>query len=228
MLTLAVEQSTATAGVALVDASRVLVEHGWQETRRSRQTLFTSLEAVLKDSGMTLARIDRFAVGLGPGAFSSLRMAVTAVQALARPGHKQVRGVSSSEALAVDVMQETGVGRVTVIGDARRQALWTVRFEATGSGARQVTPFQLTDRQGLRDLVDRDSAVVSPDVERIGDELCSLLPYQADLLKASRSPKASVVARLAAQGRGYTSEQQPLTPLYLHPPVFVNPRFPAA
>ena len=127
MLTLAVDQSTAVNSVALLDGEAVLWETRWTRAEARGPQLVAVIEAALAGLGRAPAQIEAFAVGVGPGSYSGLRMSISAVRAWALPGGRPVCGVSSAEALARDAMDETGARTAAVAGDARRGRLWLGR-----------------------------------------------------------------------------------------------------
>ena len=101
MITLAIELSTNSGSLALLDNNQVQLERTWSEDRLHRQQVFAEIELGLSDGGVDLSRVDLFAVGVGPGSFSGLRMAISAVCAMAMPDSKPVYAVASVENLAV-------------------------------------------------------------------------------------------------------------------------------
>jgi len=223
MLILAVEQSTAVGSAALLEDDRVLAERVWKDDRARGHDLFVTLPALIRESGVAMEDVDLFGAGLGPGAFSSLRTSLTAVRALALPGEKPVRGVSSSEALAADICRERDWRTVTIVGDARRRSLWLARFEMRGGRPRMTAGFTLVELGQLPDVLERSGVVASPDFDRIGPELRKALPSGTALIEEMRTPRAAAVARLVLGKRHAEDTSRPLAPIYLHPPVFVKP-----
>lgn len=68
----------------------------------SRHAL-TLLHQALEQAGQSLAAVERFYVNVGPGAFTSLRVAVGLIQGLALPRARPVGAVGSLQALAATV-----------------------------------------------------------------------------------------------------------------------------
>lgn len=209
MITLGIDCSSRQGSLALLKDGALVGETSWIADRVRHNTIFQALDALVGPVGY--ASIDRFAVGRGPGSFSGMRMSLAIAQALALSGGKEVRAISSGAALARAVARE-GAERIAVVGDARRGQVWIGQFEA-----RSAAELELVDDWALRPYdavnVADGAVVVSPEAER----LARLFPS----IGAARFPHAREVAELAER------QSEPLEPLYMHPPVFVEPKFPA-
>jgi tRNA threonylcarbamoyladenosine biosynthesis protein TsaB len=226
MLILAIEQSTSVSSIALLSDDSVVTEQVWDDQTSRNQHLFTVLPDLFKNACIDPQSIDIFAIGLGPGAFSALRISLSAIRGLAMPDSKPVFGLSSAEALAWHIIQCEEKQSVTVIGDARRGSLWLAGFEASGDIVKMQIPFALTDWDKLPADV-KSGVTVTSDWQRIGERLSQSLPAPVELIKERRVPAASDVGKLALMKLRNGETSLPLKPIYLHPPVFVEPRFPA-
>lgn len=145
-------------------------------------------------------RPEALAVGLGPGSFAGVRAAIACLQGLGIAWGLQPLGFPSAALLAA----ASGLEDVTVVGDARRNTLWTVRYQVTDTAITQLGDFTLR----RRDTFIPTTTMVSPDAERLAQFALPKVTLSADLL-------ASVVQRL-----GSTLTPDP-KPLYLHPAVGV-------
>ncbi|MBN1268928.1 MAG: tRNA (adenosine(37)-N6)-threonylcarbamoyltransferase complex dimerization subunit type 1 TsaB [Kiritimatiellae bacterium] len=222
MRILALELSTQSGSAALAEGDKLIAERTWDERAHSGQAVFAFLPALLKEAGWSLEEVDVFAAGRGPGSYSGLRMAVSAVRALALPGGKAVFCVNSGAALAHEVAIAQKTGRVAVCGDARRERAWYGIFRATGGDVEREGEWGLAPADDLDQVLPADALRVSPDWSRLRIPASPRGPW----IREDRPPQARYVAELAAQrmARGVTSE--PLAPIYVHPPVFVPPKYP--
>jgi len=228
MLILAIDQSTARASMALLRGHTLLASEAWEQTRRGGASVVTVLPELLRRAGLDAEAIERYAVGLGPGAFSSLRVSLSAAVGLALPGNRPVVGVASAEAIAWDLWKETGLSPVTIVGDARRNRLWLVRFEARNNRLGVARPYRLVAADDVPASL-RDSALTaSPDWGRLAPVLTTAAQTGAAVTPEDRYPRAETVGRLAAQAdeRDARGGGSTPSPIYVHPPVFVEPRFP--
>lgn len=94
--------------------------------------LFPALAAVLAEAGIALNQIDCFAGASGPGAFTGVRVGLTAVKGLGEALQKPVAGVSNLRALSTFGTAPTR----GVVLDARRgdvfAAVYAADFELIG------------------------------------------------------------------------------------------------
>jgi len=206
-----------------------LALHEWREERKRDQNLFAALPALLQTGQINIADLDRIAVGLGPGSFSGVRIAIAAVSALALPSRTPLCGVSSVEALASRIAHERESSSVAVIGDARRERLWMAVYgkEMEGQPLRVIQKLSLLPATELRDRLPPECCVVTTEWDRLEGVLQPLAATGIDVIPHSCMPHVSDVARLAAQQPAscLASPLDPPQPLYLHPAVFVPPRF---
>lgn len=227
---MAIEQSTPAASAALFDGDAVVAEAVWREERKREQQVFTRLPELLASAGRSVADIGRYVVGLGPGSFSGIRIAISAASAMALPSRRPVSGISSAEALAAARLADRAC--VAVVGDARRKRLWLAVYEAAGDGSlpREQTSLQLVERQALRQRLPDGCLVVSPDYDRL-HELLGALDDGVKLHTGTLTPHAREVGQLALLRGPAVSKSPdadgpppPPVPLYLHPATTTAPR----
>ena len=111
--------STATnnLSVALNDDAKIITEKNEFDQRNHSAHLDPLIAEILKENNLRLAEIDRFAVAIGPGSYTGLRIGVTTVKMFASILHKEVVGISTLQALAASCAEK---GTLIVAGiDAR-------------------------------------------------------------------------------------------------------------
>ncbi len=99
MKILALETSTESASVALLDDDR-LTERSVAGRPGHSETILPEILQLLNDAGVALADVDAIAFGAGPGAFTGLRLACGVAQGLAMGAGKPVGPVGTLETLA--------------------------------------------------------------------------------------------------------------------------------
>jgi tRNA threonylcarbamoyl adenosine modification protein YeaZ len=221
MITLAIELSTDCGSLALLDHDQVQLERTWREDRSHRQQVFAELELGLSEGWLDPARVDLFAVGVGPGSFSGLRMAISAVRAMAMPDSRPVYAVASAAALAWEVMLETGRNDVVVVGDARRSECWAGHFLGGGDWPRQQGGWTIANEALLEETLGAPGSVwVTSDWERIGEKM---KPGGSVLIRERRVPQARYVGLVAGARFRADVKTEELVPIYLHPAVSAPP-----
>ncbi len=230
MITLGIELSSRQGSVALLKDGVLLAEKTWLGERVRHNILFQTLETLLNEAGVSYRDISLYAVGRGPGSFSGMRMAFAVAQALALPDKTEVRAVSSGAALVLAAARE-GAKQIAVVGDARRGQVWYGLFSVAAPGGRgsgspppatveQIEDWKLVPYEEL--VVPAGALVVSPEAERLIQYFPASLACASKRLANignSHFPLASDVARLAL------TQSEPLEPLYMHPPVFIEPKY---
>lgn len=106
MKILSVSTATNHLSVALNDGQQVIVEKNEQDERNHSEHLDPLIDEILKDNNLTLKDIDRFAVAIGPGSYTGLRIGITTVKMFASILSKEVVGISTLQALAKGVKEE--------------------------------------------------------------------------------------------------------------------------
>lgn len=224
MLTLAIELSSERGSVALVDESGCRLMREWPDCVRQRQQLFDAIRALLDGSGTDWQDIGFYSVGRGPGSFSGMRVAFSVAEGLALPDGKPVHAVSSARALALQAAEETGAERIAVIGDARRKLVWLGVFDCSGGMVEAQDELRLLPYDELAVAVPEDALIVSPEMDRVAPLLSEYaVPGTAE--KESRFPRAAEAGRLTLQLLADCGLTESKEPLYLHPPVFVKPKY---
>lgn len=127
MRLLAVDTSGPCAGVALLGDetwSRVSLRTRAQHA----EVLIPVINDLLARNGWSLNDVDAFAVTVGPGSFTGLRIGLSTVMGLAAGAGKPIIGVPTLEAVAKP--WRTGAHAVAACLDARREQLYVQIFDA--------------------------------------------------------------------------------------------------
>ena len=97
---LAVETSTLMGGVAVVEDERLLCELTLHVQETHSAQLMPAIDYVLQTAGCAPDMLDGFAVALGPGSFTGLRIGMATMKGLAVAASKPLVGVPTLEAMA--------------------------------------------------------------------------------------------------------------------------------
>lgn len=108
MLTLAVDTTTNRGGFALARNGRLIEAAPGEPGLTHGARLPGALRALLGRHGMTTADVERYAVALGPGSFTGLRVGIATVQGLALVHGRPVVGITVLDALVETAAQRAG------------------------------------------------------------------------------------------------------------------------
>lgn len=126
MKILAIDTSTMITSIAVLEDDLIVGEYSINQSKTHSEMLLPMIGDVLERLGFKLKDIDAFAVAIGPGSFTGLRIGVTAVKTMAQVLDKPVIGISTLEALAYGVYSEAII--VPVI-DARGKRIFTAGYK---------------------------------------------------------------------------------------------------
>jgi tRNA threonylcarbamoyladenosine biosynthesis protein TsaB len=132
-LTLALDASTYTASVALVQGDQLLREQTVAMRDPRHERLMPAVADVLGSDGMR--DVDRIVCGAGPGSFTSLRIAASIAKGLAVASGKPLFAVSSLALMIAGVQPGPPEGRWLCLLDAMRGESFAQAFEVASSGA---------------------------------------------------------------------------------------------
>ena len=82
---LAIDTSTAYAGVLLWDDGRPVYSLTWRSAYNHTSLLMPAVRHSLQQLGISARELEAVAVALGPGGFSALRVGISAAKGLALP-----------------------------------------------------------------------------------------------------------------------------------------------
>ena len=134
MMRAALEASTRAASVAL-EVDGVLHTARLGEDAAHASDLVPALARLCRSAGVSPAELSLLAVGVGPGSFTGLRVAISTALGLARSTGAQLVGVSSHAASAWRVLEgEEAGGSITVLQDARGGCVQTSAWVRAKSG----------------------------------------------------------------------------------------------
>lgn len=139
MNVLAIETSTPMCSVALAVDGRVRAR--CELSPRGHATLLLPwIGELLAEAGLDYARLDRLAVGRGPGGFTSLRIGLGVAQGIALAHDLPVAPVSSLAALAHAADPQADPVRTLALIDARMGEVFAGWFEHDKTGLRELAP----------------------------------------------------------------------------------------
>ena len=200
MKILGLELSTARGSVAWLDEDRKEFFREWPNDRQNSGPLFENLADVQKQFGAP----DMIVVGLGPGSYAGVRIAISAAIGLQAASNARLIGLPSICAMETDEQE------YCVIGDARRQSFFFAR----------AWDNNLTEGPTLLGEIE-----LRGKIDKLGDNMSIFASEKLPQFKRAviAYPSAMVLARLA-QDSHPNFASPPLEPIYLREPHITMPK----
>ena len=101
MMLLAIETTATIATAALFHDGALVDEREADASKKHAETLLPLIDVLLEENDVTIDQIDLFAVDVGPGSFTGVRIGVSLVNALAFATGKKIVPVDSLFALSL-------------------------------------------------------------------------------------------------------------------------------
>jgi len=179
--------------------------------RGQSEALLPMIERVMAAAQVEFAALAGIGVTVGPGAFTGLRIGLSAARAIALAAGKPAVGITTLQAIAAAVPASAGALIVAI--DAKRDDLYVQRFVggAPAGEAMACLPEAVPLPAG-------DIALAGDGAARLYDALPGDARARATMLAGHALPDAAVVARLAAESLMRGAAAASPRPFYLRPP----------
>ena len=218
MILFCLDTSGPVAGVAIVQDGAVRYEAMAVNKFTHSQSILPMTEEAFRHTGLEVGQTDFFAVTVGPGSFTGVRIGVSTVKGLAHAAGKPCVPVDALEAMAAGLTPFHGV--ICPIQDARAGQVYGAAF-AGGTLERMLPdePIKLEEYLAKVSAFGRDMLFLGDGMpvhreriaEILGEKARFAPPHLAFLCPAS-------AAFLAWEKREEAVEYKNLSPLYLRPP----------
>lgn len=148
MLILSLDTTSDTASVALTQDDRVLSYEFLSGAKKHSETILVQINHLLSVCGYDISQIDAFAVTVGPGSFTGVRIGVSTVKGLAFASQKPCIEVSALEALAYQLRDLQGI--LVPVMDARRNQFYHAFFLSDCNGLQRLTQDDLMEAKQIQ------------------------------------------------------------------------------
>ena len=213
MKVLALETSTDFGSCALLLGDSVS-ERICPPGRPHSETLLPLVRELMAESGFAFTQLDAIAFGVGPGAFTGLRVACGVAQGLAVAADLPVVPVCGLEAMAAAV----GESRVLSLLDARMGEVYAAAYERGEAGYELQGEIRLGAPETL-ELPAGEGWVACGNAPAAYPVLAGRLSAAGIVVRPGILPQAALVARLAARRPGAAIDPALAAPLYVRDKV---------
>ena len=216
---LAIDTSTDTASLALVQDSETLAELTWRCEQNHSVELLPRLTNLLSQSKSSLQSIGSIAVARGPGSFNGLRVGVSTAKGLAFSLGIPIVGISTLEVEAYQ-HAETDLP-ICPIFNAGRGEIATAIYQMKNNEWRQLASEHITTVETLCSQITTKTIFCGEFVTSIAGELKKQLKQRAIISSSpARLRRAGFLAELGQKRLQAGDYDNPATlhPLYLRRP----------
>jgi tRNA threonylcarbamoyladenosine biosynthesis protein TsaB len=217
MYFLSFETSTKIFSLALSQDEKVLRYRNIKSALVLEDCILPAMDRILDSAGIKFSQLEGFAIALGPGSFTSLRVGLSTVKAFGMATGKPVVGIPTLDIIAHAIKRQkrNKYDEICVLNDARRGKVYAALYDAQG----RRSDFLLTSLEdvlrklkGVTLFVGDALGLYRKDIERV---------YHKCLFSDEKFwyPQARVMADLAFErfkNKQY-DDIASLLPLYLYP-----------
>jgi tRNA threonylcarbamoyladenosine biosynthesis protein TsaB len=216
MLILALDTTTKASSCAVARGRVVLREEAGDPSRETASRMPGDLMTLLAHLNVTLPEVDAFAVAIGPGSFTGLRVGIATMQGLAFAMTKPLIGVSGFDALA----RMAGRGRIATWVDAWRGEIYAALYD---EGRQVEPPLVAHPADLLRDLAGRPTLFIGDGATVYRDLIQEAMGDAGQLADPPSPLLAGAIAELADDAaRTFMAHGEPLPPPDAIRPLYVR------
>ncbi|MDR2395600.1 MAG: tRNA (adenosine(37)-N6)-threonylcarbamoyltransferase complex dimerization subunit type 1 TsaB [Endomicrobium sp.] len=207
MKILSIETSGKTFSTALNENDKTIASSYYEYGHIHSEIIITAIERLLKDTNNSFENIDKFALSVGPGSFTGIRVAMTAIKTFAQVLNKQVVAIDTLSILEASLPKIKGIKVISTI-DALRNEVYIKKgkkiiIKNIDSFIRSLKTYK------NKVIIIGNAAIVYK--EELSKGLGSL---SVSLPEIMHMPKASVLANLAYKSKNNLSYNK-VQPLYI-------------
>jgi tRNA threonylcarbamoyladenosine biosynthesis protein TsaB len=217
MLVAALDTTSRHGSCALLADGVIAVELESDPALPQASRLPGELQQLLARAGVRLADVDVFAVAVGPGSFTGLRVGIATMQGLSFATGAALIGVSALDALAaIADAAAAGAPRIATWVDAWRGEAYAALYE----GRRQVEPVSVERPEQLLARLGDGALFIGDAVPLHRDLIVERLGARAQFAPVVAPPLAGSIARLAYASAlaGDRPAADAIRPLYVRRP----------
>lgn len=222
MKLLAIESSAVTASVAVMTEDVLTAEYTINYKKTHSQTLLPMIDEICKMTETDVNTIDYYAVSVGPGSFTGLRIGAATGKGLALATGKDMVEVPTLEALAYNMYGTDKL--ICAIMDAKRKHVYCGMYTFNEDGTLKVVKNQCLISYEELALTLNEMAVpvffVGDGIAAAGSTLKESLKVKAAFAPAHMNTQRAASVAMAAFARidrGETVSADELKPDYLRP-----------
>lgn len=223
MVLLAIDTSTDTASLALVNDQNTVAELTWRSGLNHTIQLLPNLDQLFRLTATTIGSLSAVIVALGPGSFNGLRVGISTAKGIAFSLGIPIVGIDSLEVAAYQYA-ETCLPVCAVFGAGRNEIATATYRKVNGEWCPLIAE-QLTTVEQLCAQINEKTLFCGEGIPAIAGQIKALLQEQAVIPPQTADfRRASFLAELGRQrlSAGKIDNAATLQPIYLRrPPITI-------
>src|SRR4030095_8302409 len=209
MKILALEFSSAQRSVAVTEDHATSASEIIETAPGHSMKPLNMIEQALKQAGLEREQIECLVIGLGPGSYTGIRVAIALAQGWQLACGVKLLGLSSVECIAAPAQTDGFTSKTCVVIDAQREEFYIASYDFGIGECREVFPLRLVTLSEVRERQNAGETLIGPEVTR-------WFPGGRVIF-----PRAATLGRLALT-RGDFVAGEKLEPIYLRETRFVK------
>lgn len=139
MIILAVDTTAFTGSVAILEETKLISEVNIDSSSTYSERLLPAVDFLLKINKLSIQDVDGFAVAVGPGSFTGIRIGLSTVKSFSYASGKPVAGISTLKALA-EKLRRSQAHLLCPLLDAKKGEVYAALFESKGEKLFELVP----------------------------------------------------------------------------------------
>ena len=214
MKTLAFDTSTKFLTVACFDGDKIKSSFHENAGITHSDILIPVIKSIAEELKWDIRGIDLICVGLGPGSFTGLRIAMAAVKGITSGIKSKVIGVPTMDAIVRNVPGKNGL--IAPLLDAHKGKVYTCVYKKESEKIERKTEYLLIKAEEFLSKLKEEVFFFGSGIEKYKTELdsCGLAQYNENI---DWFPRAVEIGRVGmTMARDKTDDPKTLEPLYLN------------
>lgn len=209
MKILALDFSSAQRTTAVLNDGDMVAHEAIDTSPGRDMKPFALIESALRLAKLEREDIECIAVGIGPGSYAGIRVAISLAQGWQLGTGVKLLGISSVECIAAQAAADGVSEKFSVAIDAQRGEFYLASYETNGDGVTETIPLKLATLAEAQERERAGELLIGPEATRWFPSGRIIFPH------------AAMLARLAAQRSDFVAGEK-IEPIYLRETTFVK------
>ncbi|MCX7871840.1 MAG: tRNA (adenosine(37)-N6)-threonylcarbamoyltransferase complex dimerization subunit type 1 TsaB [Verrucomicrobiae bacterium] len=208
MKILTLEFSSDHRSVAIGFNSQIL---GYEEDNSlPGASAFALIDSVLHQAGCNREEVECVSVGIGPGSYTGIRIAISIAQGWQIARGVKLLGISSVECAAAKLALSGAAGKYRILVDAQRGEFYSADFDISNGKHIQKSELKIVSAEEAKNTGDEKIIIAGADLDK------DMFPSQFQSV-----PDAKTLYFLSCERLDFVDGER-LEPIYLRPISFVK------